>query len=136
MARLEAVLQNNPSLRDYARSKLLSFVLSVTDEDDLLQMIATGFSRASFSLNGTAPARELFAAIAARWLMISDAVFAEYETLIADHAHEEPAFQAFFTKNPQVLDPMAAEIWPEPDLHGALVPDFVIRRFDKQLCRC
>ena len=69
MARLEAVLQNNPSLRDYARSKLLSFVLSVTDEDDLLQMIATGFSRASFSLNGTAPARELFAAIAARWLI-------------------------------------------------------------------
>jgi hypothetical protein len=53
-----------------------------------------------------------------------------YESLIASHADDERAFQAFFTEHPQVLDPLAAEIWTQPSLHGAQKPDFVIRRFD------
>jgi hypothetical protein len=128
--RLGTLLKTNPSLRNYARSKLIAFLLSVEDEDDLIGMIATGFSRASFSNGGTGAAKELFAAVSTRWLTVSEPLLSRYEALIADYPGDEPAFQAFFTEHPQVLDPMAKEIWPEPDLHGALIPDFVIRRFD------
>lgn len=130
VARLNALLERNPALRSYARAKLVAFVLSVEDEDDFIEMVATGFSRASFSLQGIGPARELFAAVSARLLTISEPLLKRYEALITDRPDDEPAFQAFFTEHPQLLDPMVAEIWPQPDLHGALIPDFVIRRFD------
>jgi hypothetical protein len=29
-----------------------------------------------------------------------------------------------------LLDPMAIEVWPKPDLHGAAEPDFLVRRID------
>lgn len=130
VARLNALLKSNPALRSHARSKLVAFALSVEDEDDFIEMIATGFSRAAFFLQGVGPARELFAAVSARWLTISEPLLKRYEALIANCPDDEPAFQTFFTEHPQLLDPMAAEIWPQPDLHGALIPDFVIRRFD------
>ena len=130
-AKLHALLRANPALRIYARSKLLAFLLSVEDEDELLEMVSTGFSRAAFSpTSGTGPAKELFAALSARWLTISEPLLRRYESLIADRPDDEPAFQAFFTEHPQVLDPMAAEVWAQPNLHGAQRPDFVIRRFD------
>jgi len=129
-ARLDALLKTSPELQSYARSKLLAFVLSVEDEDDVIEMVHSGFSSASFSRGGIAAAKELFAAVSARWLTISEPLLRRYEALIADRPDDEPAFQAFFTEHPQLLDPMAAEIWPQPDLHGALIPDFVIRRFD------
>jgi hypothetical protein len=37
-AKLHSFLRTNPALRAYAKSKLLAFVLSVDDEDDLLEM--------------------------------------------------------------------------------------------------
>jgi hypothetical protein len=128
--RLDALLEADPTLRDFARSRLIEFVLSVEDEDDLLGMVGSSFSRASWSLEGMGPAKELFAAVSTRWLTVSEPLLKRYETLIAMHSNDERAFQAFFTEHPQILDPMAAEIWPEPDLHGARRPDFVIRRFD------
>jgi hypothetical protein len=130
-AKLQALLRSDPALRSHARSKLLDFVLSVTDEDELLDMVSAGFSRAAFSTSsGTAPAKELFAALSARWLTISEPLLQRYEALIASRPDDEPSFQSFLTDHPQVLDPMAAEIWPKPNLHGAQIPDFVIRRFD------
>jgi hypothetical protein len=129
-SRLEAKFRENPGLQAYARSKLVELVLSFEDEEDLLDMVGIGFSRMSMFSGGPAAARELFAAVSARWLTISKAVLARYESLIADRPDDEPAFQAFFTGHPQLLDPMAAEIWPHPDLHGFRIPDFVIRRFD------
>jgi hypothetical protein len=33
-------------------------------------------------------------------------------------------------KHPQILDPMAQQVWSQPDFHGAHEPDFVIRRAD------
>ena len=127
-AKLHTLLQTNPALHAYARSKLLAFVLAIDDEDELLDIVAQGFNRTAFS--GTKPARELFAALSTRWLTIGEPLLLGYESLIASRADDEPAFQRFFTEHPQILDPMAAEIWPQPDLHGAQQPDFVIRRFD------
>ena len=123
-------LKANPKLRFYARSKLVAMVLSIEDEDDFIETMAIGFSRAAFSLEGIGPSKELFAAVSTRWLTISEPLLRGYETLIADRPDDEPAFQSFFAEHPQLLDPMAAEIWPHPVLHGARIPDFVIRRFD------
>ena len=130
LRRLDALLKSRPEVRSYAKSKLTAFVLSVEDEDDLIDMIATGFSRVSFLRGGANAAKELFAAVSTRWLTISEPLLRKYETLIADRPDDEPAFQVFFTEHPQLLDPMAAEVWPQPALHGAQIPDFVIRRFD------
>ena len=74
--------------------------------------------------------RRVFSAIAARWLSVSKPVLDRFERLLLDHPDEEPMFQDFLTEYPQLLDPMAVEIWPQPDLHGAKEPDFVIRRSD------
>jgi hypothetical protein len=49
---------------------------------------------------------------------------------IASFARDEPTFQRFFTGHPQILDPMASQVWSQPDFHGAYEPDFVIRRAD------
>ncbi|MER8599358.1 DUF4263 domain-containing protein [Mesorhizobium sp. M1339] len=54
----------------------------------------------------------------------------EYERLIREAPSHEPSFQDFFSRHPQLLDPMARQVWAQPDFHGALQPDFVIRRFD------
>jgi hypothetical protein len=114
IARLERLRQASPSLRIYARQKLIEFFLSVDDEDDLLEAVGTGFSRMAMYASGTEAAKEIFAAVSARWLAISKPILDRYETLIADRPDDEPAFQEFFTRNPQILDPMAADIWPNP----------------------
>jgi hypothetical protein len=136
-ARLHGLIEREPEpepepeLALYAQRKLLSIVLAVEEEDDLLSMMGAALSQASFApTGGLGPAKELFAALSARWLSISEPLIRRYETLIADHPDDEPAFQSFFTEHPQVLDPLAAEIWTQPSLHGAQKPDFVIRRFD------
>jgi hypothetical protein len=129
-ARLHEMMRARPELASHARSQLIAFVLSVHDEDELLGIIAGAFQKAGFSQAGTGRAKEVFAALSARWLTISEPPLQRYEALIASHPDDEPAFQAFLTEHPQVLDPMAAEVWPQPRLHGAEIPDFVIRRFD------
>jgi Domain of unknown function (DUF4263) len=129
-ARLRQLVAAHPELANHARSRLVAFVLSIADEDELLGMIAGAFQKAGFSRAGTGPAKEVFAALSTRWLTISEPLLQRYEILIASHSDYEPAFQAFLTEHPQLLDPMAAEVWPQPRLHGAEIPDFVIRRFD------
>ncbi|MDB5601161.1 MAG: hypothetical protein JWN71_3205 [Xanthobacteraceae bacterium] len=128
--RLQTVIDADPELSDYARSKLTEFILSVEDEEELISIAGSGFSLSAWSANGSRQAKELFAAISTRWLTVSAALLKRYETLLTSHAGDERVFQEFFTQHPQFLDPMAAEIWPQPNLHGAQFPDFVIRRFD------
>ena len=118
----------NSSLAEYARTKLIEFVLAFDDDDELLDHIHSAFSFVSYP--GPDVAKELIAVLSARWLAISTPLLDKYERLIADHPSEEPVFQQFFTEHPQILDPMAAEVWPLPDLHGYRQPDFVLRRFD------
>ena len=54
----------------------------------------------------------------------------EYERLIAERPDDEPAFQRFLTDTPRLLDPMAVQVWPEPNLFGSRQPDFLVRRAD------
>jgi len=129
-ARLHELVRTHPELVGHARSKLTAFVLSVPDDDELLGMIAGAFQKAGFSQVGTGPAKEVFASLSTRWLTISEPLLNRYEALIASSPDDEPAFQTFLEEHPQVLEPMAAEVWPRPRLHGAQIPDFVARRFD------
>nr|WP_249794049.1 Shedu anti-phage system protein SduA domain-containing protein [Bradyrhizobium sp. BRP56] len=50
--------------------------------------------------------------------------------MLTARANDEPAFQEFFCTYPQLLDPLAVQVWSQPDFHGAAEPDFVIRRAD------
>lgn len=72
----------------------------------------------------------LVAALGVKWLRFGPPVLDQYRQLIADSPDDEPEFQAFFCRYPQLLDPMAVQVWSQPDFHGALEPDFVIRRAD------
>jgi hypothetical protein len=77
-----------------------------------------------------AAAKELFAALSARWLAVSKPVLEGYEALILKEPDNEPAFQRFLMEHPQLLDPMAVQVWPHPNLFGFRFPDFVVRRAD------
>lgn len=121
-------LESDEGLRDYARSKLVEFVLSNDDDNDFVQLISAGFFHLSWDVPDAA--RELFVAVSARWSAVSKPLLGRYEELIGEHSSDEPVFQRFFTQHPQLLDPMAVTVWPHPRLHGSQIPDFLIRRSD------
>lgn len=112
-----------------AKNKLQTFVLSFDDDDDVCLAVGLKLHTAPL-IGGSAMARELFQAVASRWLAVSQPVLSSYRELMANQPDNEPAFQAFFMRHPQLLDPMVAEVWAQPDIHGAKEPDFVIRRTD------
>ena len=120
--------ERDPTIIEYARTKLVQLILSFADEVKLLDAISIGFSWLTFQ--GPITTRELFVALSSRWLTISQPLLLEYEQLIQDYPGDESKFQEFFSNHPQFLDPMAVEIWPHPNLRGTKKPDFVVRLFD------
>ena len=128
---LRTLKQNSkidPTIIEHAQAKLIHLIISFEDEDEILGAVATGFTW--LTMQGPNTTRELFVALSSRWLTISQPLLLEYERLIQDYPNDESKFQEFFTNHPQFLDPMAVEIWPLPNLHGAKIPDFVVRLFD------
>jgi hypothetical protein len=113
------------TLSAIARNKLQAFILSFNDDDDVCLAVGLKLQTAPF-LGGSAVARELFQAVASRWLAVSQPVLSSYRELLAEGPDDEYAFQVFFERHPQLLDPLVAEVWSQPDLHGAKEPDFVI----------
>ena len=128
LSSVRTACRTNNTLPLHARTKLLELILNLPDEDTVLDVVAGAFPELSFL--GPIVAKETFAALSSRWLSISKPLLAEYEQLILDHPADESRFQRFFTSHPELLDPMAAEVWPQPNIHGAKEPDFVLRRFD------
>ena len=113
-----------------ARKKLQAFILSFDDDDDVCLTVGLQLLQAPALLGGSPVARELFQALASRWLAVSQPVLSSYGKLLAGSPDDESAFQSFFERHPQLLDPLVAEVWSQPDLHGAKEPDFIIRRND------
>lgn len=74
--------------------------------------------------------RDVVHALSNRWLHFGTLALKEYEALVKQNPLDEDAFQKFFEKYPQLLDPMAMQVWSKPVLHGGLIPDFLIRRVD------
>jgi hypothetical protein len=76
-------------------------------------------------------AQELVASLGAKWLRFGPPALDSYERTLTENASDEPAFQAFFCTFPRLLDPMALQVWSQPDFHGVAEPDFVVRRADE-----
>lgn len=110
-----------------AKARLNEIVLSFSDDDDAAQYVGAAiqgfFTRAD-------AAKQLFKALSTRWATISTPVLRQYAELIETRSNHEPSFQTFFEQHPQLLDPMALEVWPQPNFHGYKKPDFMVRRSD------
>jgi hypothetical protein len=128
ISKAQSVVTDSQAVRDAARTQLVSFILSIEDDESAMSHVGAELSNAFIGNNRAA--LELFRALAARSLAVSRLTLETYEQLIINKADDEPSFQQFFEQHPQLLDPMALDVWPTPDLAGARKPDFVIRRID------
>lgn len=115
----------------YCRKKLMEFVINLP-EDDVHLYVGNALTRVSIfpPLAGRAPVTELSRALAFRMISAGEPVLRQFEELIENRPDHEPAFQNILTAHPQLIDPMAFQVWPKPDLRGAKEPDFVVRRSD------
>ncbi len=116
-----------PAMAKGARHALRILVLSLPT-DDLLLPLSQSFMH--MTLQSQESAQELAASLSAKWLKFAPPVLDQFEQMFVTCSNDEPAFQFFFCEFPQLLDPMAAQVWSQPDFHGVLEPDFVIRRAD------
>jgi hypothetical protein len=128
--KIERSRSEQSGLAEFCRARLVDLVLSIDSDDDVAHRIAGAISNLTTSEVTAAAAKELFAALSARWLAVSKPVLDCYEALILEEPDNEPAFQHFLTDHPQLLDPMAVQVWPHPDLFGFRFPDFLVRRAD------
>ena len=112
---------------EFARKMLIQFVLSRESDEEVASLGGRLSMGDDENMGAT---KELFAAISTRWLAVGEPVLQEFESLIAKHPDDEPEFQQFLTTHPQLLDPMAVQVWPQPNLLGSRYPDFVVRRAD------
>lgn len=114
------------AIRSNANHALRTLILSLPTDDLMLPV-----SQSVLHLMDRQDAAEtLVTALGVKWLRFGPPVLQQYRRLIDECPDDEPAFQAFFCRYPQLLDPMAVQVWSQPDFHGALEPDFVIRRAD------
>lgn len=120
-------LVRDQDLSSTARARLHDLV-SELPARDLLLPLSVSFPQ--LAIDGDASISELIRAISTKWLHFGPGALAAYRELIKTRPAEEPAFQSFFERYPQILDPMAVQVWSQPDFHGALEPDFLIRRAD------
>lgn len=118
----------HPSMREASFATLVDIVVSFESDD--LALSKLGLALMTFAMTDVPAARFLSAAMSARWASTSRQVLDEFDALIIARPSHEPSFQAFLTAHPQLLDPFAIEVWSRPDLNGARIPDFVVRRAD------
>jgi hypothetical protein len=121
-------IENWPSIFSCAKRCLRDLFSSFEDETDLALLVGLVFNHAAST--NVARVKEVFVALTGRWLAIDSRTLSEFENLIAEKADDETAFHLFFEENPQLIDPLAFEVWTKPDIHGAKIPDFLIKRTD------
>jgi Domain of unknown function (DUF4263) len=125
--KIETARRAAPHLSEFCRTRLVEFVLSIELDDDVAEHIGGSIARPNLDMPA---AKEVFAALSTRWLAVSTPVLKRYEALIIEQPDNEQAFQRFLTEHSQLLDPMAVQVWPQPNLFGSRFPDFVVRRAD------
>ena len=129
LSAIGSAMAGDERLQRAARQRLHAFILAMPTDARAVETVGRQLSFL-FDDDDLASARELFAALASRWLVVGTPTLTRYEELITTASNDEPSFQRFFEDTPQVLDPMAVSIWARPDLLGAKEPDFVLRRAD------
>jgi hypothetical protein len=122
------LVRDREELYRTAGQLLRRYILSFEDDQDLLLVLGMQLQQAA--LMNPLLIDALFRAMAGRWLAISSPTLQAYDELVRDHSDDEPSFQAFLEKHPLILDPMAFDVYPQPRIHGAKEPDFLIRRTD------
>lgn len=127
---IQDAIDTTPDLPRIARSHLVEFVLSIPDEEEAIGYIASAMWAGSWIGDSLMVQRELFAAMSKRLLAVSTPVLDEFDALIQNDPGNEPAFQDFLTRHPQIIDPLAIRVWPQPDLFGFKEPDYVVQRAD------
>ncbi len=118
---------NAPAVRKLANTMLVDLILSFDDDDVALHV---GTTLMGFSFSQAKAAKQLVTAVSRRWMAMSTPVLDEFDELIKTRPSDEPAFQTFLTRHPQLLDPLAHEVWPQPNLFGYREPDFIVKRAD------
>lgn len=119
---------NVPAVRKLANTLLVELILSFDDDDDVASYVGTTLM--GFSFSQAKAAKQLVTAVSRRWMAMSTPVLDEFDELIKTSPFNEPAFQAFLSSHPQLLDPIAHEVWPQPNLFGFREPDFIVKRAD------
>ncbi len=120
--------KNNSSVVRVTARRALRFLILSSPLDDLLIPLSQAFMH--LQQRGEIQVEELVSSLGTRWLRFGPSVLDNYENMLVDAADNEPAFQKLFCQFPQLLDPMAVQVWSQPDFHGKLEPDYVIRRAD------
>lgn len=110
-----------------ARRRLSELVMSLS-EIDLLIPLGTAFTQAAIVDPGITS--EIVSAIGSKWLGFGPRELDVFDALLKESPEDEPSLHNFFEKYPQMLDPMAIQVWSKPDFHGFKEPDFLIRRSD------
>jgi hypothetical protein len=126
--RILELVRDKEQLYRTAGQLLRWYILSFEDDQDLLLALGMQLQQAATANPRLIDA--LFQAMAGRWLAVSSPTLQAYDELVRDHSDDEPSFQAFLEKHPLILDPMAFDVYPQPSIHGAKEPDFLIRRAD------
>jgi hypothetical protein len=109
------------NIEQISQKMLVRFVLAFEGEDDVASAVGSKLSQLGYKSHG--PVRELFAALSARWLAVSTPTLESYEKLLLEQPDNETAFQDFITSHPQILDPMAVQVWPCANIYGSRFPD-------------
>lgn len=114
-------------LQGIARRKLSELVMSLPTHD-LLIPLGAAFTEIGIA-GGDAP-EEVVRALSSKWLGFGPRELEMFALLIRDSSDDEPKLHSFLEAFPQILDPMATQVWSKPDFHGFKIPDFLIRRSD------
>jgi len=133
IAALSSALSTTSGITAYATRLLRDYVLSFTDDDEVAQVVGQQLFMSGILASNTPtapPSRALFGALAMRWLSVSHPVISEFTKAIDSSPGDETVFQRLLGARPQLLDPLVMQVWPQPNIHGAKEPDFVIRRRD------
>lgn len=124
--RINAIL-SEANLAGAARRRLSELIMTIP-EDDLLIPLGTAITQ--LALSDPEIVGEIVHALSSKWLSFGPFELDEYAKLLEQKPEDEPSFHVFFERYPQMLDPMAIEVWSKPDFHGYKEPDFLIRRSD------
>jgi len=115
------------NLQGKARRKLSELVMSLPTHD-LLIPLGTAFTQ--IGIAGDDGPEEIVGALSSKWLGFGPRDLEAFALLISHSSDDEPKLHSFLETFPQILDPMAAQVWSKPDFHGFKIPDFLIRRSD------
>ncbi|MEZ4328717.1 MAG: DUF4263 domain-containing protein [Polyangiales bacterium] len=125
-------LSPSPEVRHAAAKVVRDIFAEATVNADAFRLVGQFFHRHTMmsGIPGTnVDQTEVMAMFAESSIKLSRSVLEDMARLVASEEVEE-VYQRFLTKNPVLLDPLAAEVVPKQRLGSEYATDFAIRRHD------